>query len=102
MFNIRNLFGSKQPDIKKIYNDGAYVIDVRSADEFRSGHFEGATNIPLDTIASQVECIRKQGKPVILICRSGARSGIATSVLKTAGLEAYNGGGWAGFKTKVS
>ena len=102
MFNVSKLFGGPKQDIRKIYDGGAYVIDVRSADEFRAGHFQGATNIPLDIIATQVEHIRKKGKPVILVCRSGARSGIATNVLKNAGLEAYNGGDWTDFKAKVA
>lgn len=101
MFNIRNLFGGPKQDIKKIYESGAEVIDVRSADEFRTGHFEGAINIPLDTINNKVEHIRQKGIAVILVCRSGTRSGIATNVLRNAGVEAYNGGGWTDFRATV-
>ena len=102
MFNIRNLFGKPKQDIKAIYQNGAIVIDVRSTDEFRAGHFEGAVNMPLDTIAGKVENLRQKQKPVILVCRSGARSGVATNILKNACLEAYNGGGWTNFKTTVA
>lgn len=102
MFNIRNLFGNPKQNIKAIYQNGAMVVDVRSTDEFRAGHFDGAVNIPLDTIAGKVDTLRQKQKPVILVCRSGARSSIATNILKNAGLDAYNGGGWMDFKTTVA
>ncbi len=102
MFNIRNLLGKPKQNIKTIYQNGAMVIDVRSTDEFRAGHFDGAVNIPLDTISGKVENLRQKQKPVILVCRSGARSGVATNILKNAGLDAYNGGGWTSFKTTVA
>ncbi|MCD6064320.1 MAG: rhodanese-like protein [Flavipsychrobacter sp.] len=101
MFNISNFFGGPKQDIKQVYESGAEVIDVRGADEFRTGHFEGSVNIPLDTISNKVEHLRQKGKPVILVCRSGTRSGIATNILKNAGVDAYNGGGWTDFKATV-
>ena len=76
-------------------------MDVRSPEEFKSGHFEGAINIPLESIRGKTEFLRRQGKPIILVCRSGARSSMAAGMLKNAGLEVYNGGGWTGFSARI-
>lgn len=70
------------------------IIDVRSPLEFAGGAIPGAINIPVDQIAQRMEEIRNMPAPYLLYCRSGARSGMATSILQQAGLkEVYNGGG---------
>lgn len=91
-----SLFGSgtKNEDIKEMLKNGASVIDVRSAGEFQGGHVKGAKNIPLQNIDKHVEQIKKAGKPVVLCCASGMRSGQATSFLKAQGIECVNGGSW--------
>jgi rhodanese-related sulfurtransferase len=91
---IKNLFGKKE-DLKSIYQKGAIILDVRTPNEFNSGHVEGAINIPLDSLVTRIPDLRKKGKPVITCCKSGARSAIALSTLANAGLEVYNGGGWS-------
>jgi phage shock protein E len=69
------------------------IIDVRSPGEFASEHLPDALNIPVEIIASRIEEIKAMNAPVLLYCRSGARSGMATSILKQAGMsEVYNGG----------
>jgi precorrin-6B methylase 2 len=44
------------------------VIDVRSEEEYRSGHIPGATWIPLEKIAEQAERLRQLGKPIATYC----------------------------------
>jgi hypothetical protein len=44
------------------------VIDVRSEEEYESGHIPGATSIPLEKIGEQVERLRKLGKPIATYC----------------------------------
>jgi phage shock protein E len=69
------------------------IIDVRSPGEFASEHLPEAINIPVEIIASKVEEIKSMNAPILLYCRSGARSGMATSILKQAGLtDVFNGG----------
>lgn len=41
------------------------------------------------------------GKPIITVCQSGARSGMAKGILKAAGIEVYNGGSWFGLRSKI-
>jgi phage shock protein E len=72
----------------------ATIIDVRTPEEFVDSHFPNAINIPLDQVQLNVEEFKKMPKPIITYCRSGARSGIAVSILKQAGINnVINGGG---------
>ena len=88
-------------DYKEIYTNGATIIDVRTKGEFSGGHITGSVNIPLDSVSSNIEEIRKMGQPIITCCASGMRSGSAKSMLKSKGIEAYNGGGWASLNQKI-
>ena len=97
---LKNLFGPGT-DYKSLLSKGAIIVDVRTADEFKSGHIEGARNIPLDQINSKMPDLKKTGKPVITCCRSGARSGMAKSQLAAAGMEVYNGGAWTSLNNKI-
>jgi rhodanese-related sulfurtransferase len=62
------------------------LIDVRTVAEFKSGHMEKAKNIPLNTIAKKINSIPKD-KTVVLVCRTGSRSGMAARQLANAGYE---------------
>lgn len=91
---FKTLFGiGPKVDLGQKIKEGATIVDVRTADEFRSGHVKGSINIPLDRIQDQLKRLDKT-KPVITCCRSGARSGMATDTLKRLGFDAYNGGPW--------
>jgi len=60
------------------------LIDVRTAEEFRSGHIPGAVNIALQTLPDRMSTLPKE-QPIILYCRSGARSSSAAQILRQAG-----------------
>ena len=60
--------------------EGAFLLDVRTASEFRSGHIEGAVNIPVDQVARRVGELPK-ATPIVLYCRSGSRSTRAGALL---------------------
>lgn len=71
----------------------ATIVDVRTPEEFKSSHYPGAINIPLDEVPQCLEEFRQTLQPLILYCRSGNRSGMAVSILKQAGINnVYNGG----------
>ena len=75
---------------------GATVIEVRSSWEYADGHVDGAVNIPLDEITQRVSEIQGMKAPYLLYCRSGNRSGMATSILQQSGVDqVFNGGGLA-------
>jgi len=91
---IGNLFKRKHIDFRALVKSGALIIDVRTIDEFRDGHLKSSRNIPLDSIQSRLSELKKLQKPIITVCRSGARSGMAKSILTAGGLTVYNGGAW--------
>lgn len=94
-------FGNKTNNIKDFLDKNAIIIDVRTSGEFSSGHIKGSKNIPLNTISSQIETIKKLHKPVIVCCASGMRSSQAASILKSNGIETMNGGGWKNLESKL-
>jgi rhodanese-related sulfurtransferase len=61
------------------------ILDVRSLDEYRSGHVPGSRNIPHDQVASHVDDLRKY-KKVYVHCQAGVRAGKATDALEKLGL----------------
>lgn len=72
---------------------GAQVVDVRSVEEFRDGGYAGAVNIPVQELGRRIGELEK-GRPVVLYCASGARSGVAARMLKQAGFaDVINAGG---------
>lgn len=81
-------------EIKEYLEKGAVILDVRTLEEWNEGHSEGAKHIVLNTIPAEIETIKSFNKPVIAVCRSGARSGQATNFLKQNGVDIINGGPW--------
>ena len=88
-------------DFVKLIQEGALIVDVRTKGEYETGHIEKSINIPLDKIKSEIDILKKLNKPVITVCRSGTRSGMAKSILTSAGVEAYNGGAWTSLKRQI-
>ncbi len=100
---IRSLFGSRtEVDFVALVKNGAVVIDVRTPEEFKQGHAKNSTNIPLNALPQKLAELKKKGKVVITVCRSGSRSGMAKSMLLRQGIEAYNGGPWNVFQQKIT
>jgi rhodanese-related sulfurtransferase len=97
---LKKLFGGTSVDFKTLVKEGAMIIDVRSPAEFNGGHIKGAVNIPLQAIQSSFNKIPKN-KVIITCCASGMRSGSAKSLLKAAGYNVHNGGGWMSLKSKL-
>jgi rhodanese-related sulfurtransferase len=99
---IKRLFKRQQVDFNLLLQQGAMVIDVRSPEEYKLGHYKGSTNIPLNTLTQKIGLLKKNGKPVITVCRSGARSSMAQAMLLREGIDCYNGGAWTTFQQKVA
>jgi len=80
--------------LREIVKHTSQFIDVRTAEEYASGHIDGALNIPLGQIPERVQEIKGLGKtPVVFYCRSGNRSGQAVAYLSKQGYDhIYNGG----------
>lgn len=80
--------------VQQLVKEGALLVDVRSPQEFSSGHIKGAKNIPVSEVATRLKEFGDTQKPIVVYCRSGARSARAQSTLKGAGFtQVYNLGG---------
>lgn len=74
--------------LKAAVDQGAVVIDVRTDDEYNSGHVPGARHIPLNELPGKLDQINDlQDKEVYLICASGGRSSRATQLLSREGFQ---------------
>lgn len=60
-------------EVRGLVESGAYIIDVREADEYAEGHVRGAVNIPLSELRGRLSEVPKD-RPVYLYCRSSHRS----------------------------
>ncbi len=89
------LFGNKTKKVQDFKNRGAVILDVRTKGEYAQGAIPGSKHIPLQQLQVRMDSIKKWNKPVITCCASGMRSGTAASILRSNGVEAMNGGGWA-------
>ena len=66
--------------------NGALVIDVRSAEEFRSSKVRGAINLPLGELRERLpQQVKDKNQPLLVHCLSGGRSAIARQQLKSMG-----------------
>ncbi len=67
----------------------AQLIDVRQHFEWEAGRVPGAVHIPLETLPTRADEIERD-RVVIFICRTGARSAMATQAFRASGIEAFN------------
>jgi len=77
----------------QMYQDGTFVLDVRTPEEWNEFHAPNTTLIPLDELASRVNELPKD-QPIVVVCRSGNRSQAGRDILLQAGFNAtsMNGG----------
>ncbi len=94
--------------VNKNLSEDIQFVDVRRVQENANGHAVKTVNLPLDVLAKEIGKLDPE-KPTYVICQSGYRSSIGTSILENAGIkEIYNVTGgtnaWveAGFETEVS
>ena len=79
-------------EVMQLQNEGAIVIDVRSPQEFREGHIDGAISIPEYEIKKEAgnRLVDKE-KDIIVYCSSGGRSKKAQKLLRKLGYQnVYN------------
>jgi sulfur dioxygenase len=65
------------------------IVDVREPDEYRGplGHIHGSTLIPLSQLAARAAELDRN-RPLVTVCRSGARSAQAVVLLQKSGFKA--------------
>ena len=96
---FKNLLGfGPKINISELLANGATLVDVRTPAEFKDGHVKGSINLPLQTLGSQMNKLKKD-QVIVTCCRSGSRSGMARRQLIAAGFtQVYNGGSWNSIK----
>ena len=97
----------KQPDVNQgvqeyLGTSGAVLLDVRTPEEYRSGHIPGSKNISLQTIDRVDSVAENKDTALYVYCQSGARSRQAAGLLKQMGyMNVNNIGGIAAYTGKV-
>lgn len=90
--SLRNKLFGIPIDYNNLIQNGAIIIDVRTPQEFKSGHATKSRNIPLNVLNSRIADFKD--KTVILVCKSGGRAGMAKVLLQKEGVIAHNLGPW--------
>lgn len=70
--------------------DEVQIVDCREPYEWIAGRIEGAIHIPLNGIMAGKSSELDPSKPVVVVCRSGNRSELATMMLQARGFDVYN------------
>ena len=83
--------------------ENAILLDVRTPEEYRTGHIPGSRNIPFGSIQTVAGIIADKSTPIFVHCLSGGRSGQAAAILKRMGYKnVTNIGGISGYRGKVT
>ena len=85
-YTIANIAGLK----KQLENPQILLVDVRESSEYRLGHIPNAINIPLRTLAHNLDQVPRD-RPVVLYCTSGYRSAMGVMTLHLLGYENVQG-----------
>ncbi len=71
---------------KQSVGENVFVLDVREPAEYQAGHIEGAVNIPIRTLAKNLDKLpADKATPIAVVCKSGVRAAYATMSLKMLG-----------------
>ncbi|MGB8652200.1 MAG: rhodanese-like domain-containing protein [Mycobacteriales bacterium] len=76
-------------EAQQAQQSGALLLDVRTPQEFRSGHAPRSRNIPLDQLPGRLREL-PTGRQVLVICQSGGRSARAAALLGQHGVTVSN------------
>jgi len=101
---IKKMLGFEMKiDFSEIVKGGAIILDVRTKNEYESGHIKNSINIPVDQLERNLNKLKDKNKPIITCCASGMRSAVAKNILNSKGYTlVYNGGGWKGLNQKIT
>ncbi|MFN0063295.1 MAG: rhodanese-like domain-containing protein [Myxococcaceae bacterium] len=71
----------------ELVSQGAKLVDVRTPEEFASGHIAGAINIPVSQIEARAHELGAKEGPLVVYCHAGVRSRRAADILERAGFK---------------
>jgi len=90
------LKGNKN-DYKELLNEGAIIVDVRTEDEYKTGHIKNSINIPLKDLIYRINEFNK-GDNIVTVCTVGIRAESAKKYFESKGYRVANGGRWTNLK----
>ncbi len=87
----------------RMIRDGAVIVDVRTEEEYRTGHLPRAVNVPLSDLREMISRhVPGRDGTILLHCRSGSRSFVGKRILKSMNYEnVYNLGSFRRAKRMV-
>lgn len=90
-----SLFGKKDATpLAAVIAEGAFLVDVRTPEEFSAGSVKGAVNIPLDKMRSRLAAFKNK-RNIVVFCKTGGRANQAKYILEQNGFQnVMNGGIW--------
>ncbi|OQX49617.1 MAG: sulfurtransferase [Epsilonproteobacteria bacterium 4484_20] len=81
----------KQAEMLILNDDNITLLDVRTVEEYKSGHIRGAKLIPLGKLEANLDKLKAdKNKKIIVYCRSGNRSVAASRILEKHGFVPLN------------
>lgn len=84
----------KVSELDTIISENNYIVlDVRTKEEYASGHVVDSLNIPVDEIDSNINI--DKSKTILVYCRSGVRSKKAKDTLVSLGYKVYDMGAFS-------
>ena len=87
---LRRPYRSVTPaEAAALLEDGAVLLDVREAHEWRAGHAPKARHIPLAALATRMRELPER-RTLVTVCHSGMRSARAAVLLARSGREVVN------------
>lgn len=86
MFQLFQRASASAPcNARDLVTRGARLIDVRTHHEYAAGHLPNSVNIPVLELEERMDEVGRGADPVVVYCRSGARSATAANMLRRAG-----------------
>jgi rhodanese-related sulfurtransferase len=94
---LRGVFGKDSvPELtpgeahERVVAGEAVLVDVREESEWEAGRIPCSIHVPLGELRSRRDIGVPEGEEIVLVCRSGARSGFAATILSSDGRGATN------------
>lgn len=92
MYNTNSYENNSELD-QIISKNNFIIVDVRTKEEYDTGHVKGAINIPYDSIDENTNL--DKSKTILVYCKSGVRSGKAYQTLKKLNYDVYDLGAYS-------